>query len=219
MIRKNNKNKIKTKFLYSSETKNYIFFSCYKKKYGCKGTAKINKTKKTFIITYYCDNNIEHIGLEYDEFAELFDKNDIINIDFSNKINQRYYVIHLILKNPEIDLNTIYKKFYDDTKKKLNLSKSCLSKIKSKLNDNYKNLSLSELVNKIKSEIPDLYINILDIKYDIKIKNKLITREQRIILFGLNKNRDMLNTDNINEFFYDNTFQIIPSKFRPYKSQ
>ena len=65
--------------------------------------------------------------------------------------------------------------------KKLNLSNSCLWKIKSRLHDNYKGLFLLELVNKIISEISEVYTNILDIKYDIKIKNKLTTGEQRNI--------------------------------------
>ena len=31
IIRNTNKDKIKTKFLFCSETKNFIYFSCYKK--------------------------------------------------------------------------------------------------------------------------------------------------------------------------------------------
>ena len=129
IISKTNKNKIKTKFLYSSETKNYIYFYSYKRKYGYKGTATINKLEKKLIITYYCENNIEHIGLEYEELADLIDKKDLDNIDFNNKINQRYYVIHIIKQNPDIDLNTIYKKFYDETKNKQTLYKTCICKI------------------------------------------------------------------------------------------
>lgn len=169
IISNTNKNKIKTKFLYSSETKNYIYFYCYKRKYGCKGTAKINKKEKKLVITYYCENNVEHIELDYEEFADLIDKKDLNNIDFNNKINQRYYVFHILKQNNDQDLNTIYKKFYEETKIKLSLSKSCICKIRSKINDNYKGLSLLELINKIKIDIPDLFSNIIDIKYDIKI--------------------------------------------------
>ena len=70
-------------------------------------------------------------------------------------------------------------------------------------------------MNKIQLEIPDLFINILDIKYEIIIKNE--TREQRLIIFGLNKRKEMLNYNNTIEFFIDVTFQITPSNFRPYK--
>lgn len=72
-------------------------------------------------------------------------------------------------------------------------------------------------MNKIQLELPDLFTNILDIKYEIKIKNKNETREQRLFIFGLNKRKEMLNYNNTIEFFIDVTFQIIPSNFRPYK--
>ena len=72
-------------------------------------------------------------------------------------------------------------------------------------------------MNKIKIEIPELFTNILDIKYDIKIKNKNETREQRIIIFGLDKRKEMISYNNTVEFFIDITFQIIPTNFRPYK--
>ena len=72
-------------------------------------------------------------------------------------------------------------------------------------------------MNKIKIEIPELFTNILDIKYDIKFKNKNETREQRIIIFGLDKRKEMISYNNTVEFFIDITFQIIPSNFRPYK--
>ena len=48
-------NQIKTKFLFMSECKNYIFYSCYKKINKCKGTAKINKNTKDMIITNLCE--------------------------------------------------------------------------------------------------------------------------------------------------------------------
>ena len=42
--------KIKTRFLFTAESKNYIYYSCYKKIKKCKGTAKINKNSKKFWI-------------------------------------------------------------------------------------------------------------------------------------------------------------------------
>ena len=58
-----NKYKIKTRYLFSSESKNFIYYSCYKKKYNCKGTAKVDKKNKDFIITFYCDNKIDHLKM------------------------------------------------------------------------------------------------------------------------------------------------------------
>ena len=72
-----------------------------------------------------------------------------------------------------------------------------------------------QLVAKIKDEIPDLYAN--DINYDIKIKTKIIKREERIIYFGHKKYLVNLESANTIEFFINITFKIIPKKFHPYK--
>ena len=70
-------------------------------------------------------------------------------------------------------------------------------------------------VEKIKVNVPDLYIKIFDIKYEIKIKNQL--SDNRIIFFCLRKNLEIMDNKKVNEFFVDTTFKIIPSKYRPYK--
>ena len=56
----------------------------------------------------------------------------------------------------------------------------------------------------------DLYIKIFDVKYEIKIKNKIQIHENRIIFFGLQKNLEIMDSKK-KEFFVDTTFKIIPS--------
>ena len=51
--------------------------------------------------------------------------------------------------------------------------------INKKYNDKYKDLNIIELIEKIKV-IPDLYIKIFDINYDIN-NNKKLVRDNRII--------------------------------------
>ena len=46
-------------------------------------------------------------------------------------------------------------------------------------------------------------INISDIKYQIKIKNKIIDREQRLIFFDRKNNLELMNSKYSNEFFID----------------
>ena len=70
----------------------------------------------------------------------------------------------------------------------LNLSKSQFSKIKNKFNDEYKDLDIIQLIEKIKIQVPDLFIKIYDIKYEIKFKNLLESRENRLVFFGLENN-------------------------------
>ena len=70
---------------------------------------------------------------------------------------------------------------------------------------------------KLKLLVPDLYIKIFDVKYEIKIKNKIQIHENRIIFFGLQKNLEIMDSKKTNEFFVDANFKIILSHFRPYK--
>ena len=44
-----------------------------------------------------------------------------------------------------------------------------------------------------------------------------MSREQRIILFGVDENIKKVKDNAIKEFFMDVTFQIIPKHFHPYK--
>ena len=65
--------------------------------------------------------------------------------------------------------------------------------------------------------LPELIIKIYDILYEIKIKNKLENRENRLVFFGIKKNFDLITYHHTVEFFVDVTFKIIPVQFRPYK--
>ena len=82
-------------------------------------------------------------------------------------------MFYSIKNNNDIDYPTIFKNFYVRTHENIKLSKSQLSKIKNSIFDNYKGLSLNEIIEKVKIEISDLYIIINDINYQINIKNKI----------------------------------------------
>ena len=126
-------------------------------------------------------------------------------------------MLYSIKNNNDINYPTKYKNFYDLTHENIKLSKSQLSKIKNSIIDNYKGLSLNEIIEKVKIEIPDLYIIINDINYQINIKNKVQNRQQRIIFFGIKTKLQLLKPVNTIEFFLDITFKIIPADFHPYK--
>ena len=138
-------------------------------------------------------------------------------IDFTKRENQKYYVYYIIKENKNIDNPTIKNKFYNISNINLTLSLADLSKIRNKILDKYKNLDLDELVNKIDIENFDIFKKNFDISYEYKINNKIEYREQRIIIFGLKENIDLINEKNTNEFFFDSTYKIIPPHFRPYK--
>ena len=97
------------------------------------------------------------------------------------------------------------------------LKKEEINTLKSKLTDNFYNMSLLELINKIKDVSIDLEVKTSDMKYKYKNKNKLEERTQQIILFGTKKSLENLNAEKSSEFFLDSTFRIIHAKFKGYK--
>ena len=138
-------------------------------------------------------------------------------IDFTFYKIQKYFVKYMILYKNEITNAEIINEFSKCSKAKYLLNKVTITKIRTKIVDNYKYLNLYDLVGKIELNVPNLKKYILDISYEIKIKNKKRSREQRIILFGIDENIKKIKDNTIKEYFMDVTFQIIPKKFHPYK--
>ena len=130
---------------------------------------------------------------------------------------QKYYVYYQIKHKNINDYSTIYKNFVDNFGENLKLTKLQFAKIKNKFNDEYKNLDLIQLIEKIKINIPELYIKIYDITYEFKLKNNIQNRDNRLIFFGIKKNLDLFSNEYTVEFFVDTTFKIIPVQLRPYK--
>ena len=153
------------------------------------------------------------------DYAEL---KDLLEKKFNESNHKEIYVqkmfVQYIIKSKNIDdYLSINKNFVDDFWENIELSQNQLYKINSKYNDEYKDLNIIELIQKIKVYIPDLYIKINDIKYAIEIKKEKLLRDNRIIFFGLDKNFELIKPNNIKEFFADTTFKVIYSAIRPYK--
>ena len=195
------KNYINTTYVYKNKTKNFIFYQCKNRK-NCTGKGKIDIKKKEFIVTQECKEKKYHSEIDYDEFIALMKDKKYNLIDFTKRENQKYYVYYIIKENKNIDNPTIKNKFYNISNINLTLSLADLSKIRNKILDKYKNLDLDELVNKIDIENFDIFKKNFVISYEYKINNKIEYREQRIIIFGLKENIDLINEKNTNEFFF-----------------
>ena len=115
------------------------------------------------------------------------------NIDFKNTKMQTFYIYFSIFKNKEIDNRTLIKIFKSLSKINLDISRSQISKIRTKLTNNYKGLDIVQLVNTLKLTIIDLKVNIEDINYEITIKNKIEKRKERIKFFGIKQKFKCLN--------------------------
>ena len=125
-----------------------------------------------------------HETINYEEFVKVLEMNKLEGIDFTNTEIQQFYIFYSIAKNNDIDNPTIYKNFFNLTKEKIILTKSQISKIRAQIIDKYKDLNLEEVIGKIKNDVPNLILLVNDIKYNVKIKNKYVDREHRIIIFG-----------------------------------
>ena len=94
---------------------------------------------------------------------------------------QKLFVIYMInIKNIR-DNPTINKYFTDYFGSNLSLINSILSKIKNKFFDEHKDSDLIQLLEKVKLNFPNLFVNIYDIEYEIKIKNKQNIKNNIII--------------------------------------
>jgi len=92
---------------------------------------------------------------------------------------------------------------------KLNLK--VFSDIRNKLINNYKNLTLEELIKKLDTYIPNLEYKIADFQYDYKdSKNNNIIRKGRVIFFRMSDNIKLLDKNFTTEFFVYITYKIVP---------
>ena len=127
------------------------------------------------------------MNLSYNEFIKLLNQKKYDEINPKEIYIQKYYVNYQIQQKNINDYATINKNYIDIFGQNLKLTKSQFAKIKNIFNDEYKNLDIIQLIEKIKMNIPELFIKIYDITYEFKIKNKIVNRENRLIFFGIKK--------------------------------
>ena len=151
LLKTNKKNNLKTKHPHNSESKNYIFYSCYKKNYKCTETGKIDKINKNFIITKYCDTNIEHFKLDYKALVKLLESYKYTSINYKEDYIQKFFIYYMINKKNITDFSNLNKKYVDifGINIKLSKTKTQITKIKNKYLDEYKGLDLVQLSNLI----------------------------------------------------------------------
>lgn len=84
--------------------------------------------------------------------------------------------------------------------------------------------NILSLVESLKEELKDLIIKKQDVIYEYKTQNRKtnknkynLIKKQELIYFGNTDMFENLNNPNINQYFLDFTYKIIPNKFKPYR--
>ena len=87
-------------------------------------------------------------------------------------------------------------------------------RIRNKITDKHKNLTLEEIIDRLKLDYLDIYTNILDLNYKYKNKNNKEKREKSIIIFEIKEKIKYFKNSVTKKFFLDFTFKVIPPHFR-----
>ena len=209
-------NSLETTYTFKNETKNNYFYHCTKRP-RCKGRLKFNKSDLNVYIINPCKNPEIHAELSYEKFCDLIKINKCNLIDFKIKKNQVNLFEFLLIQHSNYDKGNIIDEFRKYTKNEILLNNKEISRIKCKILGKLKNISMIECIEKIKCTDFELEIMAEDIKYNIKINNKMIERNEKIIIFGNKQRLELMNNSDYFEYFCDITFKIIPKQYRPYK--
>ena len=204
-------------YTFKNKSQNYFYFHC-KNRPKCNGLAKFSIKDKKFYVTKICCDSSLHNNISYNEFVNLFELKKLSLVDFNLKKMQKYLITKIFEDNKNNNLINIKKEYNKYTKFKLKLNSNEISQIKSNVIGKYRGLSLIEYIDKLRDENEEVEIFSQDIKYNYKRKNNTIEiREEKIIVFGLKNNLNIMKNKEYDDYFLDITFKVIPKKFRPNK--
>ena len=101
----------------------------------------------------------------------------------------------------------------------LNLTKNEISKEKTKALGIFKNFELLDLCKKLTTNDIKVNINSTDIFYDYENKNKKIKekRKEKVIFITTDKMEEDIKNKDIENYFIDITYRIIPKNKKNYK--
>lgn len=131
---------------------------------------------------------------------------------------QKYFNRSMFKANVATDINTAKRLFYIYFNINIRLSKEELNKEKHLGLGIYNKLDIISLCKKITDEDKNIKVHSVDIFYDyINNKNKKENREEKVVALTTDLMKAKLSVENINNYFIDVTYKIIPKSFRRYK--
>ena len=165
-----------------------------------------------------CKMTVNHDIKSFNNFYQDYKDNKIDSYEMKFKKYQEHYTKALFKENESSNYNDIITKFKNKFNKDFLLTQKEVNDIKYNTIGKNNKLEFFELCKKLELEgEKKLEINKTDIKYNIIINNKNIERKEKIIVITTLKMRELLKDPEINNFFIDLTYKIIPKAQKPYK--
>ena len=131
---------------------------------------------------------------------------------------QKFYTRASFKSNNATDINTIKINFKTKFNFRISLNNEELTKEKHKAFGNISKIDIEKLCQKISTDDIDLKINVIDIFYEYKTKKENIEkREEKVYILTTELMKNKLKDPNIQNYFIDITYKIIPKHFRNYK--
>ena len=201
---------IYVKYYINKRNENNIYYYCSKKRNGCPGSIKYNKDNKEWILLYKCDTKIIHDTNNFEVFYQDYLENNLNKYNMQYIKYQKYYIRSLYKSNENMDISNIKSMFKNKFNLKLTISKEEIYKEKYNVFGDINKMSIETLCDKISDNNIKVNNKTIDIFYDYNEKNKIIKREERVIILTTETMEKNLKDPNISNFFIDVTYRIIP---------
>lgn len=159
------------------------------------------------------------ISLNLIIFMKIIKKNNFNNYKMENKKFQKYFVKACFKNNDVIQNLDIIKKFKDKFHIDIALTLNDIKEIKNEILGNYNKLNIYDVCSNILIDKDlEFKVNATDIIYKINFNdNKFIERNEKVLVLGTRNMRNILKNENINNYFIDTTYKIMPKFWKKYK--
>ena len=136
----------------------------------------------------------------------------------NNKKLQKFYARAMFKSNNSTEINTVRTNFKNKFNFKISLTNQEILKEKNNALGGFSKLDLEKLCQKISNEDIEIKLNSIDIFYEYKTKkNSTEKREEKVFIITTQNMNNKLKDKNIENYFIDITYKIIPKHFKGYK--
>ena len=165
-----------------------------------------------------CDINIIHDTCKFEKFYHDFENNNLTNYNMNYKKYKKFYARASFKSNSAIDIVNIKNNFKNKFNFPIGLTNNQIFYEKHLAFGTINNLDIEKLCKKISYNELKVNVKSIDIFYDYKVKkDKIIKRDEKIIIITNDAMEERLKDSNVENYFIDVTYKIIPKRQKNYK--